>query len=130
MASYWKVRVYVRANGNCPFDDWKLTNEIRNESARIKAKIAIIQLVDATQVMPVMYVEKYRNSNLWEMKFQGSKLRALCLLDLATKEITVLNGACKAGGGKGKGRIPQGDIDAAENLRNEILNGQGTFKDG
>ena len=74
--------------------------------------------------LPPEVLKDYRTTDLKEMKVRGDKkqLRPLCVVD-DTRRIVILCGAIE----KDK-KIPDGDIETGENLREEWLSERGTIE--
>ena len=116
----WTVWKYVREGGRCPLDDWLGSNAVTNgDRARFDSKVITLDGIDKD--MPPDFVKMYKSTRLHEMKIraQGKQLRPLCV-KYPDRRIIILCGAIEK-----DWKIPQGDLDKAENLLVDFENGRG-----
>lgn len=118
----WVVKKYIRENGRCPLDKWLDSNAItKNDQAAFDARIELIEQVGGPELPPEV-VKKYTD-NLCELKIRGDKkqLRPLCIKE--GKSVIIFCGALEK-----DSKIPEGDIETAENLLKEYRSGKGSVK--
>ena len=120
----WKVKKFINENGRCPLDKWLESKDITTKDrAAFDAQVDNIERIEDDQLPPER-VKHYQGTNLDEFKVSGDKkkLRPLCVR--RGKTIILLAGAIEKGS-----KIPKGDIETAENLLVQLINGRGTLDD-
>lgn len=119
----WTVEKFIRANGNCPIDKWKRKELTVIDRMRLQVKIEGVERVDD---LPPNTIEKYKGTELFELKQKGDnkQLRPLGIIKPNATNTFLLLG----GGIEKDDVIPARDLDAAEVLRQEFLKGHGSVK--
>ena len=119
----WTVEKFIRANGNCPIDKWKRKELTVIDRMRLQVKIEGVERVDD---LPPNTIEKYKGTELFELKQKGDnkQLRPLGIIKPNANKTFLLLG----GGIEKDDVIPARDLDAAEVLRQEFLKGHGSVK--
>jgi hypothetical protein len=119
----WTVEKFVRANGNCPIDKWKQKDLTKKDRIRLGARIEAIERMEE---LPPNIIEKYKGTELFELKQRGDnkQLRPLGILKPGRIKTFLL----LSGGIEKDGQIPRGSLEAAESLRVEFLRGDGCAK--
>ncbi len=116
----WTVCKYVKENGRCPIDDWLCDKAVTvQDQAKIDAKVNVIQSISGD--LPPEFLKLYKTTRLRELKVKanGKQLRPLCYV-MPERKIVLLCGAIEKGG-----KIPLGDLQRADNLLTDLLNGKG-----
>ena len=122
--SNWTVWVFRKESGRVPLEKWKVSKKLTDkDKAALDYRVTMIESWSGPQLPPEV-LKDYRTTDLKEMKVRGDKkqLRPLCVVD-DTRRIVILCGAIE----KDK-KIPDGDIETGENLREEWLSERGTIE--
>lgn len=124
MAS-WTVHKYVTESGRCPFDKWTSSKAVTTkDKAALDAKVDTIEQIQST-VLPPETLKRYKKTGLYELKVRGDKKQLRPLAAVQDGQIIILLcGAIEKGG-----KIPDGDIEQAENLADALRKRRGTLKD-